>query len=383
MPEKCYLPLQELYVPSVCRYEYTLDEAVHADKFVDFVGDVQRAAEGLASSLYYALTLQKAKIEDGEAKVEAEEKEYDDSLWAFVPMQDLNTKEDWNHQRSPTIFFRPTLDLMLRKSTTPTEQTHVIAFSLVVICHELAHLMPRFIYGKDFLTPGRTKSRVGSRATEGKGEGVEAMITGGQVSASTTKLVCFDSFFTAISPQLSYHTDETSHSFAIRPLYPHGFRICAVDGSRLTLVLDDQIERFLSSFFVYRMAILSKAGEGISVSGKAYRECFGPVDFPPKARPQDLPAFIVPAAKPCSPPRTPSISARPSPSRAPQPLQPPAATSMLDSPFFLTSGPVQVIPRARTNGSDKNRSFPGHLLGKPDITANDVTKGINEECDGQ
>lgn len=201
MPEKCYVPLQALYVPAICRYEYTRDAAVHADKFDDFMEDVRQTAKRLASSLSCALTLQKTEKEDGkgEGKVEVEEKEYDDSLWAFVPKLDSNMDKDWNHQESPTIFFRPMLDLMFRNSTTAAEQTHILAFSLVVICHELAHLMPRFVcllflfptqfcdsnnglfqlYGKDFVISCR---HVGSQAVEGDGEGgegVEELITGG------------------------------------------------------------------------------------------------------------------------------------------------------------------------------------------------------------
>ncbi|KAE9408914.1 hypothetical protein BT96DRAFT_985242 [Gymnopus androsaceus JB14] len=357
-PNPCYLRLQQLYLPAISGYRYTVNQAVSQDKLGELIQEVQQHAKKLLSILSFAVTLQKTRVKDEEGAKEG--KSYDDSVWAFVPVKDLghsttqidsNTHwkdlPDWDHQMKPTIFFRPTIDLLFANSTTPEEEAHVISYAVVIVCHELAHLFPRFVYlWKGILYPAHIKFPFGSRVTskEGEGgEGVEIEITGGT------------------SFGISYKIDETLNTLKIYPLHPHGFRISTLYDSMLLVVVDTQIHRFLSSFFVSRIPILRTSTDGMLFLGAAYRKLYN-VTPPPLLRHRDMPAPIAAAvAGSTSPPRTPEMSTTPSPSSTPLAPAPVDATHLLGSPFFLASAPALDIG-INVKSSDKGFAFPSHLL---------------------
>ncbi|KAE9389925.1 hypothetical protein BT96DRAFT_1024836 [Gymnopus androsaceus JB14] len=241
-PNDCYLPLQEIYIPAVSGYQYT---ARQADKLDELILRCSMHAKKLSSVLYCALTMQKDKGKDKEETEKGQEEEsYDDSVLAFVPVIDSK----WNTQVNPTtLFFRPTIDLLFRNSKTPEEQSHVISYAMVVVCRELGRLFPRFIYGSEFHIPSHIKFPEGETA-------VEIFLTGGFGFA------------------IDYKIEETPDSIAIRPVLPHGFRICT---SQLFVILDNRIQLFLESFFVEQIPILLHyTVHGMPVLGERYRKVY-------------------------------------------------------------------------------------------------------------
>ncbi|KAJ3854485.1 hypothetical protein EV368DRAFT_80531 [Lentinula lateritia] len=234
-PYSKYRDLQTIYVPTISNYIDIADK----DTLTSLEGKVVEAAQRLRTQpLSMSLTMIALQVGWAFVPNKQDPSRISPSSSLDSPSPSSPTSEFWDHCKEPTIFFSPILDILLRKCFSWEERCHVLAQGIIVCCHELGHLLPRFIYGKDSKrTPESYKFQRSSRVDACVGEGgewVEEQITGG------TNFSILNSI------------ENTEHSASVRPNQPHGFRISGKtlrSGHNKEVVIEDErVSAFLRYF---------------------------------------------------------------------------------------------------------------------------------------
>ncbi|KAF9063986.1 hypothetical protein BDP27DRAFT_1367606 [Rhodocollybia butyracea] len=224
------LNLQSIYVPAVSNYQKTSSK-LNVNERSEYLETLHLEVQRLQKVLRVQMTMERG------------EKDF----WAFVP-QVHDQGERWNHQEDPTILFTPTLDRLFRSCKSSEERSHVLAFTLIVIFHELGHLLCRSIHGTESKdTPESIKfsrgSRVSDDAGKGEGERAEQRVTGGY----NFKIANNMSLESADSDCPESHGYRIMGDIDLLESRPNG----VYQQHTQVVVRDDRIDEFLAFFFLH------------------------------------------------------------------------------------------------------------------------------------